>query len=77
MLEYLGILGIGWGIKKAADGVQSATNRGVRKATKAIAHAAETVTVGACAHRDEVTHDDGARVEVRCKKCGRTASGVA
>lgn len=39
MLEYLGILGLGWGIKKAADGVQSATERGVRSATKAVKNA--------------------------------------
>lgn len=39
MLEYLGILGLGWGIKKAADGVQSAANSAARKATRAVKNA--------------------------------------
>jgi hypothetical protein len=94
MLEILGILGIGWGIKKAADGVQSATNTATRKATRAVTNAGQAALrhldergpyhplerdkrAGLCAHRDETIHDDGTYVEVRCKKCGRTAKGCA
>lgn len=39
MLEYLGILGIGWGIKKSGDAAQAAANRTVRSATKAVKNA--------------------------------------
>jgi hypothetical protein len=39
MIELLGILGIGWGIKKVADATQSSTNRTVRSATRAVKNA--------------------------------------
>jgi len=39
MLEYLGMLGLGWGIKKGADAAQTAANRTVRSATRAVKNA--------------------------------------
>lgn len=36
MIEYLGMLGLGWGIKKGADAFDAATTRATRKATRAV-----------------------------------------
>lgn len=98
MIEWLGMLGLGLGIKAGADAAQSATNRGVRSATRAVTKAGKAALQlldergpyqplerdarGGCtllvnAHDDEITVDDGVRVHVRCKKCGRVARGSA
>ena len=39
MLEYLGMLGLGWAIKGGGDAAQAAANSATRKATRAVANA--------------------------------------
>jgi hypothetical protein len=49
MIEWLGMLGLGIGIKAAADGVDGAAKRSVRRATKAVKKAGKA----ALEHLDE------------------------
>jgi hypothetical protein len=94
MIELLGILGIGWGIKAAADGVDAAAKRTVRSAKRTVTKAGKAALEhldergvysplerdarpALHAHQDEVIVDDGVRVHVRCKKCGRVLKGSA
>lgn len=98
MIEWLGMLGLGIGIKAAADSVDAAAKKGVRRATRAVTKAGKAALEhidqrgpyqplerdarGGCTmfvngHDDEIIEDDGVRVHVRCKKCGRVAKGSA
>jgi len=94
MIELLGILGLGWGIKAAADGFDAAAKRTGRRVTKAVTKAGKAAlehldergpyqplerdpSGGLHAHQDEVILDDGVRVHVRCRKCGRVRKGAA
>lgn len=90
MIELLGLLGIGWGIKAGADAVDAAAKRSAGRVTKAVTKAGKAALDhldergpyqslerdargGLHAHVDEVILDDGVRVHVRCRKCGRVA----
>lgn len=98
MIEWLGMLGLGVGIKVAADATDATAKRTVRRASKAVTKLGKAAldhideagpyqplerdARGGCTmlvngHDDEVTLDDGVRVHVRCRKCGRVAKGSA